>query len=157
MKHILVNDDLNDFIEQEKDYLVELVKELENDPSEPTQEQLESYAQEAINNDISDFESMVRDYDKYIDFDHIKVVAKLGLWYGERNGQKTFKSLQDCVLKYCEDYNLFFCTRENSTLTLKATHHDGTNIFKYYQVVKGKQRAITINELVKAREKGLSF
>ena len=135
----LLTDDVSEYVQQNENYIKDVLKEYE---TEPTPHNIDIEAQAQINDNIEDLRQAAESFDIVGGFDKIKVCAVLGLWYGNRTGSATFNTLSECITKYCEDQNTFYFKRKNTTLTLAASHHDGTNIFKFYYIKNGKKYAI---------------
>ena len=94
-----------------------------------------------------DLKELFNNYESKRNYEKILICADLGLWYGRRAGRKEFNNINDCIFKFCEDYNIFYFKNKNATLTLAAYHHDGVNIFKFYKIIKNKKYAIKYNDL----------
>lgn len=138
----LYTDSVCDYVQDNRQALVEELKENEQEPNEKNIDEL---AQELIDDDGEQLRQAAKYFDNVGAFDSIEVRGVLGLWYGKRTGSATFKTLSECLFKFCEDLNTFYFKRKNTTLTLAATHHDGTNVFSFYYVKNGKRYAINYN------------
>ena len=144
---ILYTDDADAII---RNYKSDLVAEIKENGNEPTDEAIYNLANDYI---TSDGELLKRQFDA---FDNryktnkrnckILIEATLGLWYGKKKAKGVFDNLADC-LNYLEDLNTFYFEKKNTTLTLKAVHHDGVNYFKIYKLINGKKRAINYLEI----------
>ena len=143
--YTLIHDDFNLYLDENKEYIIEILKEQE---MEVNDQNIEDYVNASLENKLSDFDYMLNNFDKKVDYDDILVIAQLGLWYGQRNSQRYFKTLKSAFYTCTEDTNYLY-SRNNThdTITLKAIHHDGSNFFKFYKIKNGKKKAITIQEL----------
>ena len=143
--YTLIHDDFNLYLDEDKESIIELLKEQE---MEVNDKNIENYVDALLENELSDFDDMMNRFDQKVDYDNILVIAKLGLWYGQRNSQRYFKTLKSAFYTCTEDTNYLYSRNyTHDTITLKAIHHDGTNFFKFYKVKNGKKKAITIQEL----------
>ena len=140
----LFYDDVNEYIDDFKEDIIETLKE---DGIEATEDAIYEEAQHNIDWALEDFKNGLRFFDNITDYDSILIEATLGLWNRTVTGKATANKLYDAVFAYVEDYNLFYFKDKRSTLTLKATHHDGDNYFKFYKVKNGKKYAITVKEM----------
>ena len=144
---ILYTDDIDFFISNNKS---DLIAEIKENGDEPTDEALFDLAYDYITNDSQllkrQFDAFDNRYKTNKRQYKILIEACLGLWNGTRKAKRVFDKLADC-LNFLEDYNTFYFDKRNTTLTLKATHHDGTNYFKIYKIIKGKKRAINYLEI----------
>ena len=100
-----------------------------------------------MQNDIIYLREDIANFDEFIPYEKILIVADLGLWYGRKQFTTTVASLYEAISKASEDYNTFYFKNKNATLSLKAIHHDGTNNFKFYKIIKGKKYAIKYNDI----------
>jgi len=101
-----------------------------------------------LNDFGDDLEDAVKNYDNKSKYDCVLVVANLGLWYGRRQAQKTFKNLYTALQTCAEQENKVYFDNKKTTLKLNAYHHDGINLFKFYKVVNGRKYAIKYNNLL---------
>ena len=138
----LLTDDVSEYVQENEKYIKDVLKEYE---IEPSLKNIDIEAQAQINDNIEELKQAAHSFDIVGGFDKIQVCAVLGLWYGKRTGVKTFNTLSECITRFCEDQNTYFFKRKNTTLTLAATHHDGTNIFSFYYIKNGKRYAINYN------------
>lgn len=141
----LFYDDITKYIDENKELLSESL--IDNDLI-VNDSNLIDEAQNYINDAFTELQNALKEYDYKSDYDKILCVACLGLWYGRRTGQKHFKSLFDAVSGLFEDQNYIYFTSKKNTMTLKAVHRDGTNIFKFYKIKSGKKYAINLNDIL---------
>lgn len=142
---ILFNDSLYDYIENNKNDIINYLKENDIDP---TVNNIDDAASDFINFDYVDFIKAIQRYDNTTVYDYIVITGSLGLWYGRRNIKVHFNSLYDAVVSAMQDNNKLYFKRKNCTLSLSAYHHDGENIHQFYKIVKGKKYAIKYNDLI---------
>ena len=142
---VLYMDDIYAYIDI---YKKDLIDNLINCDIDPLPNEIEDEAQLMIDNDYDDMLTLINTYDYKINYDYIEVVYKLGLWYGRREGKTRFKTLKEAVQSGSYDINIIYFKDKKSTLTKEATHHDGSNTYKYYKVVNGKKYAIKYNDLI---------
>ena len=138
----LYTDSLCDYVQDNMQFLTET---LQDDDKEVNNKNIDDLALEMIEEDTTDLKQAAHSFDVVGGFDEIEVCAVLGLWYGKRKSVKHFKTLSECITQFCEDQNTYYFKRKNTTLTLAATHHDGTNIFSFYYIKSGKRYAINYN------------
>lgn len=93
-----------------------------------TDKRVQSWFDTQIEVDFDDFRDDFGDR-------RVLVIANLGLWYGRRDGGQ-YGILKELLYKMFEDSNDVYFNEEDKTLRLEATHHDGTNIFKIYELTK---------------------
>lgn len=144
MKTIIYNDDIYNYIEENKPYIIDALKDYEISVN---YENIKAEAASMIEADADQLKEFLKKYDSD-NKNKILVTASLGLWYGKREGKKAFNGLSDIFFNFCEDYNKVYFKTASSTLTLEAAHHDGVNVFKFYKLVNGKKRAIKYNEFI---------
>lgn len=144
-EYILYSDDILYYIDNFMDDIKESLNYYE---IEINNHNIATEAATQINNLYEDLLSCLRMFDNLTYYNKICVCADLGLWYGRRTASKTFNNLVDAV-RYCaEDLNKLYFKDNKQTLTLNASHHDGTNIFKFYKIVDGKKYAIKCNDVL---------
>lgn len=143
-KIIIYSDDVCEYVQNYKSDICEYLKENDTPINDNN---IFDEAQNNINAYYEDIKNTLSAYDNNNNYKSILVVACLGLWYGKRQAQKHFNSLYNAVLYCFEDINALYFERKNTTLTLSATHHDGTNIFKFYVIKNGKKYAIKLNDI----------
>lgn len=141
---IIYTDDAFKYVEDNKEFLIE---ELQNKDADVTDDALYEEAYRCIEDDGEYLKDILTSYDRRSNNDGVCVEASLGLWYGRRAATARFNSLNDAFYRCIEDYNTVFFKRVNSTMTLKAAHHDGVNVFKFYALRGGKKYAITFNDM----------
>jgi hypothetical protein len=139
---IIYDDDLSGYVQRNECYIIECLKDNDIDI---TLKNIDDFALTCIDDDLSQLKQAAQYFDNVGNYDNIIIEAELGLWNGKHKATKQFKTLAECLLKYCEDQNTFYFKRKNTTLTLAACHHDGINIFKFYYVKNGKKHAINYN------------
>lgn len=91
--------------------------------------------------------NLINNFDKNIKYDQILCCADFGLWYGRRQATANFNNLFTAFYKCIEDCNTVYYDNKNTTLKLKAIHHDGVNYYKFYKIVNNRKKAIKLNEL----------
>lgn len=133
----IYNDDVCEYVNENEKYLIDTLKE--NDEA-INNENIFKLAHSDIEKLFYDLMQAVNYYDNVFNDNKILCVANLGLWYGHVKTQRYFKTLKEAL--YFEDVNALYFERKNSTLTLRACHHDGENIYKFYSVKNGKKYAI---------------
>lgn len=135
----IYDDSVSEYVQNNEAYIIECLKD--ND-IEPSLKNIDNFALNCIEDDLTQLKQAAQYFDNVGNYDNIVIEAVLGLWNGKKYGTKQFKTLASCFLQYREELNTFYFKRKNSTLTLAAYHHDGTNIFKFYYVKNGKKYAI---------------
>lgn len=124
----ICKDDINDYLKANKMDLTDF-------------DSIEDCATYFINCDLDLLKENIINFDMS-DYDKILVEAKIGTWRGSFSGHAYYVNLYNAVIDNMQDVNIVFYDRKNTTLQLKASHHDGDNTFKFYKIVKGKKRAI---------------
>ncbi len=148
MKKVIFTDDISDYIDINKDYIIDNFKEING--KEPNDDEITNEANNLLNYDCDDFNALIDNFDKNINYLKIMIVASFGLWYGRRDGVYFAKTLSEAIYKACKDNNTFYFTAKNSTLNLCAIHHDGRNYYKFYAIDEhGKKHAIKEKDLLK--------
>lgn len=142
-KNIIFNDSISDYIDNYKSDILEYLNEKDIDP-QPCE--IEDAAQELINCDWLDLLNEIKIFDNLNNCD-VVIRGSLGLWYGRRKVKARFKSLYDAIVSAFYDNNILYFNNSRCALSLDAYHHDGTNKLKFYKVIQGKEKAITINDL----------
>ena len=142
---ILFNDDVVNYVNENKKDLIERL--IENG-LELSDSNFYTEAQNDIDAYFEDLKNAVAYFDRNTKYDCIQVYASLGLWYGTRKGSKRIDTLQSALFGLFEDVNALYFKNKKSTLTLRASHHDGENIFRFYKVVNGKKYAINFDDFV---------
>lgn len=99
-------------------------------------------------NAAQELRELIINYDNNNKYDCIRCEADFGLWYGRRKAAKHFKTLQDAFYTCIYDSNVVYFDKTNTTLKLKAVHHDGTNFYKFYKIINNKKRAIKIKSFL---------
>lgn len=142
----IYNDDLLTYIENNKEYIKDFLNDMQITICDDV---ITEQASADIEQAAEDLKSSIRYYDNITKYNKIFVVASLGLWSGIKAAQGYFNNLYDAIFNSgcLEDQNCLFFKTKKSTLTLKAIHHDGANVFKFYKVINGKKYAININDL----------
>lgn len=136
MKNTIFTSNVFEYIEQCKEYLIERLNDygIENNENNLIEE-----AQDAIQVEFQSIEDTI----DWFDSKHkhkVLVVGTCGLWYGNVKGGKIYKDLQTALQSLYQDENELFFNKKNTTLELKAIHHDGTNHFKFYELTnKGEE------------------
>ena len=141
----IYTNDLYNFMDVNADYIKEYLQE--ND-EQINDKNIQGAALDMIDCDYNDLLSALNMYDNIADYSKILCIGSLGLWYGTRNGKKYFKSLASAIISLLENENTIFFKTKKSTIQLKAIHHDGTNNFKFYAIVKGIKQAIKLNDII---------
>lgn len=141
---MLFNDDLCEYVDQNKESIID---DLKNNDTETNETNIYDQARNDIECYFAELRGALSFYDSMNEC-KIKAVAILGLWYGKRKAQKVFNNLYDAVLKCFEDVNALYFDNKRTTLTLRATHHDGENIIKFYAIKKGKSYAIKHDDIL---------
>lgn len=80
------------------------------------------------------WEFLLEDF-KYSKFNGVPVVVfgKLGLWDGTHEIEPTkFDNIETAIRECCSKCDYITIRRKYSAIEIKATHHDGTNIFELY-------------------------
>lgn len=139
----IFSDDLLTYIDEYKNDIIETLKDYDVKIND---ENITTEAQNCINNDFEYLKEILIHFDN-MENKKIYCHAVLGLWYGKRAAFKTFDNLYNAVLFCLADCNDLYFKRNNTTLTLEASHHDGANVFNFYTIEKGKKRAITYDNL----------
>lgn len=129
-------------------YKKDIINTLIDYKIDPQPNEIEDEAQFMIDNDYDEMITLINTYDYKIKYDYIEVVYSLGLWYGRRQGKTRFKTLKEAIEAGSYDINIIYFKNNRSTLTKDAAHHDGSNSYKYYKVIKGKRYAIKSDELL---------
>ena len=142
-KQIIFNDSISDYIDNYKSDILDFLQlnDIESQPCE-----IESAAQELINCDWMDLLDNISIFDNLNNCD-VVIRGSLGLWYGRRKVKARFNSLYAAIVSAFHDSNILFVNNSRCTLSLEAYHHDGCNKYKFYKVINGKEKAITINDL----------
>lgn len=135
----IYNDDLCAYIDAYRDDIITSLKDNDADINDSN---IFEEARRMTNAEFIDLQDALEYFDKNNKYD-VYASASLGLWYGRRQGHKVFTSLKDAVQSCFEDINAVYFNNKRCTLTLRATHHDGENLIKFYKIIKGKKRAIT--------------
>lgn len=93
----------------------------------------------------NDFDHMIINFDKYIKYDSIVLLADLGLWYGRRKAQKEYKTLKNLFddSKIFYDTTTIYANSKTQTINIKTIHHDGVNYYKVYFKKAGKLYAVS--------------
>ena len=138
----IYDDDLSEYVQNNEAFIIDFLKDSD---IEPSLKNIDDFALTCIDDDLTQLKQAAQYFDNVGNYDNIIIEAVLGLWNGKKYGTKQFKTLTECLLKYCEDQNAFYFKRKNTTLTLAACHHDGTNVFKFYYIKNGKKHAINYN------------
>ena len=141
----IYNDDAVKYTDENKEDLKEYLNE---QGIEINDTNLIYQASNEIQSNYEDIKNMVALFDSHKNYDKILVVASLGLWYGRRTGSKKIDTLQAGLFSLFEDVNAIYFKNKNSALTLRATHHDGENFFRFYKVVNGKKYAIKYADII---------
>ena len=144
---IIYDDDAYKIIEKYKADIRQAVKDNNETPDAET---IQAEAQAWINADYQNLCDDVTRFDETTQAQKIYVVASLGLWYGRRRASATFTSLYAALHRCFEDYNTLYFKDKRSRLVLKAYHHDGVNIFKFYKIINGKKYAIKYGDIIRA-------
>lgn len=139
---VLFMDDINAYIDLYKSDIIEF---LNNNDMDLTPCNIEDGASELISADYEYFMDSVLHFD-LSNYDYILIDIKLGLWSGERVFKAKTKTLKEAITKALQDINIIYI-KNNSTLQLSASHHDGENNFKFYKVIHGKKYAIKYNDI----------
>jgi len=142
----LYNDDVCEYVNACKN---EIIENLKNDDAEINDTNIYNYAYSDMQFYYDELKNGVRAFDNLKGNKKILVVASLGLWYGRKEAKRIFNNLQDILFKCFEDVNALYFEKKNSTLTLRATHHDGENFFKFYVLDHGKKYAITYDDMLR--------
>ena len=140
----IYNDSISEYLENYNDDVLEFLK---NNDIDPTPNNKEDAAQFLIDSAADDLYAAINYFDNVNKYDSIKVIANFGLWYGRRKANATFKTLKEAFYKCVADNNKVYFKKANTTLLLKAYHHDGCNCFAFYKVVNNKKYAIKLNDL----------
>lgn len=141
---ILYTDDAFKYVEDNKEFLIE---ELKNRDEDVTEDAIYEEAQRCIEDDAEYLRDIISSYDARSNNDGVYVEASLGLWYGRRAAHAEFKSLDEAFYRCTEDANTVYFKRSNSTMILEASHHDGVNVFKFYALRGGKKHAINFDDM----------
>lgn len=144
--YYLFNDDACEYVANNKNEIIELLKEQH---TETTETNIFNFAADEINYNFEEVKTIIKNFDKQNENNKIIVVASLGLWYGRRAGSAKIDTLQAALFGLFEDVNALYFKNKKSTLTLRATHHDGENFFRFYKLIHGKKYAITQAELLR--------
>lgn len=143
---ILYYDSVYAYIENNKKEILNFMRDNE---IEPTQDAIESYAEDAIHDEYINLLSCLEEYDNKNNYDYILVCCDLGLWYGRRKFTQKITTLKEAIIKTscCYSNRLYFI-KSNATLYAESIHHDGINKFKFYAVKNGKKTSIKYNDLI---------
>lgn len=144
-KLTIYNDDINEYVTDNKQFIINSLNELELTIND---ENITAEAATMIDNDGDELKQMIMSYDKTNKYDCVLCVADLGLWYGRRKASKHFKTLYDAFYTCVYDTNKVYFNKANQTLKLQACHHDGVNYYKFYKVINGKKYAINYNDFI---------
>lgn len=142
MEHIIYTSDIFEYVETNKQEIIENLNDNEIEVNEDT------IYNEAQNLCDFDYECLL-DQIKCFDKKHghkILALATLGLWYGKVKGGKIFEDLESALSSAYEDTNTLFYKNKNATLELEARHHDGTNHFKFYELTDEGENWLLNNE-----------
>lgn len=142
----IYDDDAYKIIEK---YKADIRQAIKDNDGIPDAETIQAEAREWIAADYQSLCDDVNNFDETTPAQKIYVVASLGLWYGRRNASAVFTSLYAALHRCFEDYNTLYFKDKRSTLTLKAYHHDGLNLFKFYKIIKGKKYAIKYADIIR--------
>lgn len=142
----IYNDDLYDFIDNNKSDLISAIKDDDGTPDNAT---IINYASDWIAADYDYLCDDVSRFDEITQAQKIYIDASLGLWYGRRKASATFKTLYEAIRKCFLDSNKLYFKNKNTTLTLEASHHDGVNVYKFYKIIKGKKYAIKYGDIMR--------
>ena len=140
---ILYNNNVYDYIKLYNDYILEYLKESDQDA---TPNNKEDAAIDLIQYDYESLIENIKNFDKNNDC-KIYVSASLGLWYGRVAGYRVFNNLYDAVTSVLQDNNIIYYDNEKNTLKASCGHHDGINDFKFYMIKNNKKYAIKYNKL----------
>jgi hypothetical protein len=76
-----------------------------------------------------DWEEMISVLDRNLQTKWI-VSASIGTWQGRRDGYRIFDDTKEMLSVLCEHCDYIKVWIENNNLFIKASHHDGTNIYQ---------------------------
>ena len=141
--NVLFLDDTYAYIDIYRRDILEYLAEYDIDPMP---DNIEDAALEMISADIETIKESIKNFDTKNNY-KIYVAASLGLWRGVVHGHAVYNNLYDAIFNQAQDINILYFKDKRSALTLDASHHDGTNNFKFYKVVNGKRYAIKYNDL----------
>lgn len=141
---ILYNDDVCEYATT---YRADICEDLKAMDIEENDANIFDEARRQIDASFEDMRHGLAYYDYTTTADGVLVEAVLGLWYGKRKVHKFFDSLEDAVLFCFEDINKLYFANKRNALTLRATHHDGENYFKFYKIINKRKYAIKLDDL----------
>lgn len=142
---VIYNSDIYEYMLNNDDAIIQYLNDYGIDPLPNAKEDA---AIQLIDDDYLLLTQLINNFDKKVKYQKIYVDATLGLWRGTVKTNATFKTLFNAIFKCLEDVNKVYFKKQNSALTIEASHHDGTNIFKFYKVVGGKKYAINQKDLL---------
>lgn len=145
---VLFDDDITKAAEEHKEQIQEYAEEDHINLYEKNN--LYDVAAVFLDEDLQEIKSALYNYDNLVFFEKIKIVATIQTWRKSYDVYCFYRgSLEEAVTKLFEDHNKIYFKTKNSTLRLSASHHDGTNNFKFYAVFKdGRTKAIKYNDLI---------
>lgn len=139
----IYNDDLCAYIDAYND---DIIASLKDNDADINDNNIFEEARRMTDADFDDLRYSLGRFDKNNNC-NVYASASLGLWYGRVQAHRIFANLQDAVQSCFEDVNAVYFDNKRCTLTLRATHHDGENIIKFYKIIQGKKRAITYADI----------
>lgn len=144
-KYIIYNDDVCEYANEFKK---DIIENLQANNCNIDDDAIYQEAYAMINNDYEYMQELINCYENIYKPQKILCIANFGLWYGRRKAQKYFNNLYDALRVCYQDNNKLYFKKNNSTLELSASHHDGTNYYKFYAIIDGKKKAIKYNQVI---------
>lgn len=141
---VLYMDDVNAYIHLYKNDIINNLIEREEEASEDA---IYNEAEYMINDDYLSLADLIKEFDIKNNC-KIYVDASLGLWRGVVHGHAVFNSLHNALFNHVEDINIIYFKNNRCTLQLDASHHDGSNNFKFYKIINNKKYAIKAEDLL---------
>jgi len=140
------HDDAYRYMQENKETIKDEIKE-NNEALYIDDDMLYRQAADDLDYLYYDLVNCLKEYDLKND-NKILIVASLGLWYGRRQATAVINNLYNAVHKCLQDQNELYFEKNNTTLNIKASHHDGVNYYKLYKLVNGRKYAIKLNDLL---------